>query len=113
MQMQSSVVKIKRKKDVISSGSAYEIILDGENVGIIFSTQTISVPVEPGHHSLKMGLDWGGSNEINFSIGSGEEITFECESSIPIQKIFLVPYYLIFEPNNWIILKQCYQGKRI
>ena len=107
MQMQSSVVKIKRKKNAIGSARAYEIILDGENVGIIFSTQTISVPVEPGHHSLKMNLDWGGSNEINFSIGSGEEITFECESNIPLYKLLLVPYYAIFEPNNWILLKQC------
>jgi hypothetical protein len=84
MQMQSSVVKIMRKKSGVDSLRAYEIILDGENVGIIFSTQTISVPVEPGHHSLKMNIDWGGSEEINFSIGSGEEITFECESRIPI-----------------------------
>jgi hypothetical protein len=54
-----------------------------------------------------MNLDWGGSNEINFSIGSGEEITFECESNIPLYKLLLVPYYAIFEPNNWILLKQC------
>jgi hypothetical protein len=72
---------------------SYEIILGGENVGMIFSTQTISVLVEPGHHSLKMDLDWGGSEEINFSIGSGEEITFECESRISIQNILLIPYY--------------------
>jgi hypothetical protein len=107
MQMQSSVVKIKRKKNAVDSARSYEIILDGENVGIIFPTQTISVPVEPGHHSLKMNIDWGGSEEINFSIGSGEEITFECESNIPLQKIFLAPYYLIFRPHNWILLKQC------
>jgi hypothetical protein len=107
MQMQSSVVKIKRKKNAVDSSRAYEIILDGENVGIIFSTQTISVPVEPGHHSLKMNIDWCSSEEINFSIGSGEEITFECESNIPLQKVLLAPYYLIFKPNNWILLKQC------
>jgi hypothetical protein len=107
MQMQSSVVKIKRKTSGVDSSRAYEIILDGENVGIIFSTQTISVPVEPGHHSLKMNIDWGGSEEINFNIGSGEEITFECESNIPLQKIFLVPYYAIFKPNNWVLLKRC------
>ena len=79
MQMQSSVVKIKRKKQLIGSLAFFEIILDGENVGIIFSTQTISVPVEPGHHSIKMSQFWVGSEEINFSIGSGEEITFECD----------------------------------
>jgi hypothetical protein len=107
MQIQSSVVKITRKKTLVNSLGGYEIILDGENVGIIFATQTISVPVEPGHHSLKMMIDWAGSEEINFSIGSGEEITFECEPRLPIGAILLIPYYLIFKPNNWILLKQC------
>jgi hypothetical protein len=107
MQMQSSVVKIMRKEKWGDSWRLYEIILDGENVGSIFATQTISVPVEPGHHSLKMKIDWGGSEEINFSIGSGEEIIFECESGLSIGQALLIPYYLIFRPNNWISLKQC------
>lgn len=107
MQMQSSVIKIVRQKNWKDSSRAYEIILDGENVGIILASQSISVPVEPGHHSLKMKIDWGGSEEINFSIGSGEEITFKCEFGFSIIRLLLVPYYLILKPNNWISLKQC------
>ncbi|MEH2079249.1 MAG: hypothetical protein V7K89_04315 [Nostoc sp.] len=107
MQMQSSVIKIMRKKKWGDSFRFYEIILDGKNVGIIFASQSISVPVESGDHSLKINIDWGGSEEINFSIGSGEEITFECESSLSILKVLLIPYYLIFRPNNWVSLKQC------
>ena len=106
MQMQSSVVKIIRKKKWIDT-RFFEIILDGKNVGIIFPTQSISVPVEPGHHSLKMNLDWGGSEEINFSIGSGEEITFECENAFSIWQALLFPYYATFGANKWILLKQC------
>ncbi len=106
MQMQSSVVKIIRKKRWGDTLRFYEIILDGKNVGIIFATQTISVPVEPGHHSLKMKIDWGGSEEINFSIGSGEEITFECESTFRIWQLLLFPYYF-FRSNDWVLLKQC------
>jgi len=108
MQIQSSVVKIRRKKNLwVDSSRFYEIILDGENVGNISPSQTISVPVEPGHHSLRMKLDWGGSEEINFSIGSGEEITFECESNVSGPKMLLILYYVIFRPNNWVSLKQC------
>jgi hypothetical protein len=108
MQIQSSVVKIKRKKNLwVDSSRVYEIILDGENVGNISPSQTISVPVEPGHHSLRMKIDWAGSEEINFSIGSGEEIAFECESNVSGPKMLLVPYYLIFRSNNWVLLKQC------
>ena len=107
MQMQSSVVKITRKKTVVNSLGAYDIILDGKNVGNISTSQTISIPVEPGHHSLKMMIDWAGSEEINFSIGSGEVIRFECEPRLPIGAILLTPFYLIFKPNKWIVLKQC------
>jgi hypothetical protein len=107
MQMQSSVIKIMRKKKWGDLFRSYEIILDGKNVGIIFNSQSISVPVDPGHHSLKMNIDWCGSEEIKFSIGSGEEITFECESGLSILKVLLIPYYLIFRQNNWILLKQC------
>jgi hypothetical protein len=107
MQMQSSVIKIVRKKNWKDLSRAYEIILDGENVGIILASQSISVPVEPGHHSLKMKIDWGGSEEINFSIDSGEEITFICEFGFSILRLLLIPYYLIFKPKNWILLKQC------
>ena len=106
MQMQSSVVKIIRKKEWLQT-RFFEIILDGKNVGIIFATQSISVPVKPGHHSLKLTLDWGGSEEINFSIGSEEEITFECESAFSIWQALLFPYYATFGTNKWILLKQC------
>jgi len=105
--MQSSVVKIMRKKKWGDSFRFYEVILDGRNVGVIFASQSISVPVDPGHHSLKMKIDWFGSEEINFNIGSGEEITFECEPRHPIVGALLMPYHLIFEPNNWILLQRC------
>ncbi len=106
MQMQSSVVKIMRKKSWGDTWRFFEIILDGKNVGIVFPNQTTSVLVEPGHHSLKMKIDWFGSEEINFNIGSGEEITFECEPRHPIVGALLMPYHLIFGANDWILLKQ-------
>jgi hypothetical protein len=108
MQMQSSVLKIMRKNNgFVDLLRSYEIILDGKNVGIVFPNQTTSVVVEPGHHSLKMKIDWFGSEEINFNIGSGEDITFECEPRHPIVGALLMPYHLMFEPNNWILLKRC------
>lgn len=85
----------------------YEVIFDGENVGIIFAAQSISFPVEPSAHFLQMKIDWCSSEEINFNVGLGDEITFEGESGLSILQVLLIPYYLIFRPNNWILLKQC------
>ena len=107
MQMPSWVIKIVRQKNWKGLSRAYEIILDGENVGIILASPSISVPVEPGHHSPKMKIDWVGSEKINFSIGPGEGITFICEFGFSILRLLLIPYYLILKPSNRILLKQC------
>jgi hypothetical protein len=96
-----------RKKNWGDLFRFYEVIFDGENVGIIFAGQSISFPVEPHAHSLQMKIDWCSSEEINFNVGPGDEITFECESGLSILQVLLIPYYLIFRPNNWILLKQC------
>jgi hypothetical protein len=104
--MQSSI-KIKRNKKYGDFLRPYEIILDGKNAGSIVQNQTISIAVDPGHHSLKMKIDWCGSEEINFNINPEEEIQFECENnrSSPL-KALLIFYYLIFDTNNWILLKR-------
>lgn len=107
MQIQSSVVNILRRKTLLDLFRFYEVIFDGENVGIIFAGQNISVLVEPGYHSLQMKIDWCSSEEINFNVAPGEEITFKCESGLSILQVLLILYYLIFRPNNWILLKQC------
>ncbi len=107
MQIQSSLVKIMRKKNWGDLFRFYEVIFDGENVGIIFAGQSISFPVDPDAHSLQMKIDWCSSEEINFNVDPGDEITFECESGLSILQVLLIPYYLIFRQNNWILLKEC------
>jgi hypothetical protein len=105
--MESSI-KIKRNKKWGDSLRSYQIVLDGEHAGIIFENQSISIAIEPGHHSLRMKLDSSGSEEINFDINRGEGIRFECKNncSSPIQ-LLLILYYAYFKTDRWILLKQC------
>jgi hypothetical protein len=107
MQIQSSI-EIKRNKKWADIFRSYQIILDGESAGVIDRDRSISIVVNPGHHSLKMKLDWCGSKELNFNISPGEKIMFECENnrSSPFQLLLLI-YYIIFETDRWILLKRC------
>jgi hypothetical protein len=102
----NSLVKIKRRKRLGDTLRFYEILLDGENVGIIFASQNISVPLNPGNHTLRIAIDWGGSEEINFTIGVEEEIQFECESNFSLAQLILFPYYLIFGTSQWISFRK-------
>jgi hypothetical protein len=102
----NSLIKIKRLKKFGDTLRFYEILLDGKNVEIIFASQNISIPVNPGNHVLRIAIDWGGSEEINFTIGEEEEIQFECESNFSLAQIILFPYYLIFGTNQWISFKK-------
>jgi hypothetical protein len=101
-------IKIKRNRKYVDSLRSYKIILDCEEVGIIFQDKSISIAMQPGQHSLRMKLEQCSSEEINFDIELGEEIRFECENnrSSPLELLLYV-YYSFFEKDRWILLKQC------
>jgi hypothetical protein len=107
--MESTLVIYRRNK-YFGKLLFYEIILDGDDVGIIFNGRSISIPIEAGNHSVKLKVDWGGSKEINFSVSEGEEIKFECEDSGSLLQVlffpFTLPYYLTFGINDMIKLRQ-------
>jgi hypothetical protein len=102
----NSLIKIKRQKRLGDTLRFYEILLDGENVGIIFASQNISVPLTAGNHTLRIAIDWGGSEEINFNIGREEEVGFECESNFSLIQLLLFPYYLTMGTRQWISLRK-------
>lgn len=109
--MESSI-KINRNKKWEDSWSSYQIILDGEARGYIRNNKSISIMVEPGYHFLKMKLHPTGSQQIDFDINPGEEITFECGPSPSVLAYRLLGLWLVRwasgkEVDDWILLKRC------
>jgi hypothetical protein len=56
----------------------FEVLLDGAEIGSIEPHQTIEVPIEPGHHELRVKLGRYTSRKDSFSAVDGETVTFRC-----------------------------------
>jgi hypothetical protein len=57
----------------------YEVILDGVLVAEVASGESTEFDCPAGAHTIRIKLDWGSSNPIEFSVGPGEALDFECE----------------------------------
>jgi hypothetical protein len=47
---------------------SYRVFIDGALVGRIAANQTLSFPVTPGEHRLRVKVDWTGSREIGVTV---------------------------------------------
>jgi hypothetical protein len=56
---------------------SYKVELDGAVVGRLRSGECTDLPVEPGHHRLRMIGDLTGSQALSFEIKSGAVAHFE------------------------------------
>jgi hypothetical protein len=100
---QNAMVRIKRQKAAWRDrGRAYQVIVDGDDVGRIGDDETKDFPVSPGTHTLKLKIDWTGSKEISFSVRHGEVRVF---SSHPFSGPAIIALLRsIFQHDQWVIL---------
>jgi hypothetical protein len=57
---------------------AFQVLLDGDDVGSIGPHQAIEVPIEPGHHELRVKTGRYTSRRELFDTHDGEVVTFRC-----------------------------------
>lgn len=71
----------------------YDVLVDGQLVGSVDMNATIEVPVEPGHHTLKIRSGRKSSRTQTFDAADGQSVAFRCtgKSFLPI---FLVSFVL-------------------
>jgi len=53
--------------------------LDGEKVGEVFFGDTISVPVSPGHHRLRVDNTWNWKT-VELDVAAGDHVKFQTVS---------------------------------
>lgn len=81
----------------------YEIQSDGERVGSIIKTRdTLEIPVEPGHHSIRIRSGRYSSQERSFDVGDGEVVSFRTHGPL------VWPLYVaaMIKPDRGISLKR-------
>jgi hypothetical protein len=57
---------------------AYDVLVDGEQVGSVEMNDTIEIPVEPGPHTLQVRDGRKSSRAETFDATEGEIVAFRC-----------------------------------
>jgi hypothetical protein len=72
----------------------YDVVVDGEHVGALEMSDTIEIPIEPGHHTLQVRNGRKLSRTLTFDAAEGQVVAFRCTGKrfLPIFLVsFLVP----------------------
>lgn len=99
-------ITVRRKTSYADRLRAYEVRLDGVAVGSVRARGAVTVPVSPGKHSLALRIDWCGSPRVDFEAHTGEELVFECGSSLSGWRLLLGLFYIIFRTKQYLWLRR-------
>jgi hypothetical protein len=72
----------------------YDVLVDGQPAGSVDLDQTIDIPVQPGHHTVKVRSGRNSSRTKTFDAADGEVVSFRCtgKSILPVFLLsFVVP----------------------
>jgi hypothetical protein len=79
----------------------FEIVVDGKSVGSLECHETVELPVEPGHRTLRVRAGRYSSQDHSFDVADGDVVDFRCHGAM------LWPRYVasIVKPDLAISLK--------
>jgi hypothetical protein len=81
----------------------WQVIVDGTAAGSIAPQETVEVPVEPGHHTLRLKKSSRFlSPERSFDAADGTDCRFHCRCAM-FWPVFLAA---LAKPDLWITLRQ-------
>ncbi len=69
----------------------YEAEVDGKPAGAVELNQTIAIPIEAGHHTLRLRSGRNSSPTKTFDVAEGEVVSFRC-SGKSILPVFLLSF---------------------
>jgi hypothetical protein len=83
----------------------YRLVVDGKSVASLKRGQSVSVPVQPGHHRIWMRIDWCRSRILDVELGDNERVVLTCRSGVRLW-LLLFPVYLTVLRARYISLEQ-------
>ncbi len=80
----------------------FDISVDGSSVGSLERHESIEIPVEPAHHTLRIRAGRYSSRDHSFDAADGEAVNFRCHGAM------IWPRYVasIVKPDLAISLKR-------
>ena len=99
------MITLTRRCSYADAVRQYLVIIDGNEVGHIKQGESFSyADLTSGSHVIWLKIDWCRSNKIEFEY-LGDDILFECGSSLSGIKLFLAIIYL-FMPTKWCWIRK-------
>ncbi len=100
--MATAALELSRSGRVFGLRRPWQILLDGQPAGSITNKQTAKLPVEPGHHTLRLSAGRFTSPERTFEAAAGDTVSFTCRPPL------LWPHAVaaLIVPSLWISLKR-------
>ncbi len=82
---------------------AYQVFLDGEQVGLVKDGAEITIQTTPGTHSIQLRIDWCSSPELHVSVAAGKTEMLACGAN---SKLLLALLYASIWRGKYIWIKQ-------
>ena len=100
-----ALLKIVRDSGYADRMRAYQVLLDGKNIGGIRNGETKDFPVSEGEHLLSLKIDWCGSKTIKFFVADGDTTTFYAKSNLRGAKVFSALWYVLFDRHSYLLIE--------
>jgi hypothetical protein len=99
----TATLQLTRTWAALTDRGKWQILVDGTAAGSIDRKETVELPVQPGHHTLRVKTSGRFlSAERSFDADDGEEIRFLCHSA----RYWPLMLVATIKPDLWISLKQ-------
>jgi hypothetical protein len=79
---------------------SYDVMVDERFAGQLRRGKTVTIDVPPGHHEVRIKIDWTGSPTFPVDVAAGEQV-----SLVAIPKgVQLVPVADLVSSDHWVTL---------
>ena len=99
----SATLRVSRETSGIElRRGVFEISVDGKDAGPVKYGETIEIPLEPGHHTLRIRAGRYSSRDHSFDLADNDAIDFRCSGAIFWPRWVLS----LFKPDLGVLLKR-------
>jgi hypothetical protein len=101
--MMTATLQLTRTWAALTDRGKWQILIDGTAAGSIDRKETVELPVEPGHHTLRVKRsERFGSPERSLDASDEQEIRFFCHGA----RYWPLMLAAIIKPDLWVTLRR-------
>ena len=99
-------ISVTRDSGYADALRAYQVVLDGRELGDLRPGETRTFDVAPGAHTLTMKIDWCGSKPLEIALAPDETAHFRAESNLRGIRLMLAIWYVLFQRDAYLLLER-------